>query len=101
MTELWSRHAPGLRDSILGMRVQSPLEIQQTLHNMIDGDLLVGSFDHGQIGYNRPFEGAGHYRTCVAGLYMCGSSCFPGGNITGLPGYNCQQVLKADLSIVD
>ena len=101
MTELWSRHAPGLRDSILGVRVQSPLEIQQTLHNMIDGDLLVGSFDHGQIGYNRPFEGAGHYRTCVAGLYMCGSSCFPGGNITGLPGYNCQQVLKADLSIVD
>ena len=32
-------------------------------------------------------------------LYLCGSSSHPGGNITGLPGYNCVQVLLADLRI--
>lgn len=101
MIELWAGYAPDLKDSIVDIRVQSPLEIPLTFPNMVDGDLLVGSFDHGQTGFNRPFKGAGHYRTCLEGLYMCGSSCFPGGNITGLPGYNCTQVLKADLGIVD
>jgi phytoene dehydrogenase-like protein len=63
------------------------------------GDLLVGSFERGQIGYHRPFPGAGNYRGHLPGLYLCGSSCHPGGNITGLPGYNCAQVLLGDLGI--
>jgi phytoene dehydrogenase-like protein len=63
------------------------------------GDLLVGAFTNGQVGYNRPFAGAGLYRAHVKGLYLCGSSSHPGGNITGLPGYNCAQVLLADLGV--
>jgi phytoene dehydrogenase-like protein len=64
--------------------------------NMKYGDLLIGAFSDGQTGYNRPFAGAGHYRGHVKGLYLCGSSSHPGGNITGLPGYNCAQVILAD-----
>jgi phytoene dehydrogenase-like protein len=60
------------------------------------GDLLIGALSDGQTGYNRPFAGAGHYRGHVKGLYLCGSSSHPGGNITGLPGYNCAQVILAD-----
>jgi phytoene dehydrogenase-like protein len=67
---------------------------------MRDGDLLVGAFTNGQIGYHRPFPGAGAYRTHLPGLYLCGSSSHPGGNITGLPGYNAAQVILADLGIV-
>ena len=48
---------------------------------------------------DRPFAGAGHYRGGVKGLYLCGASSHPGGNITGLPGYNCAQVLLADLGL--
>lgn len=66
---------------------------------MREGDLLVGALDHGQIGYHRPFPGAGHYRTCFEGLYLCGSCCHPGGNITGLPGYNAAQVIHSDLGL--
>jgi phytoene dehydrogenase-like protein len=66
---------------------------------MRDGDLLVGAFTGGQVGYNRPFPGAGEYRTHIQDLYLCGSSCHPGGNITGLPGYNAAQVILADLGI--
>jgi phytoene dehydrogenase-like protein len=32
-------------------------------------------------------------------LYLCGSSSHPGGNVTGLPGYNAAQVLLADLGL--
>ena len=64
---------------------------------MSRGDLLVGSFANNQIGYNRPFAGAGCYRTPVPGLYLCGGSTHPGGNITGLCGYNAARVIAADL----
>ena len=63
---------------------------------MRGGDLLVGSFAHGQIGWNRPFAGAGNYRTPVPGLYLCGGSTHPGGNVTGLCGYNAARVIAAD-----
>jgi phytoene dehydrogenase-like protein len=66
---------------------------------MREGDLLVGSFANGQIGYDRPFRGAGEYRTPLGGLYLCGSCCHPGGNVTGLPGYNAARVLRADLAL--
>jgi phytoene dehydrogenase-like protein len=99
MLDLWSRYAPNLPQAVDDWFTASPLDIERTLPNMRGGDLLVGSFDFGQIGYNRPFAGAGHYRGHLAGLYLCGSCCHPGGNITGLPGYNAVQVIRADLKL--
>ena len=66
---------------------------------MHQGDLLVGSFANDQIGYHRPFPGAGCYRTPVPNLYLCGGSTHPGGNITGLCGYNAAAVLAVDLGL--
>lgn len=40
--------------------------------------------------------GPGHYRGPVEGLYLCGSSSHPGGNV-GLAGYNCAQVVAKDV----
>lgn len=99
MLDVWSQYAPSLRGSIIDSFVRSPLDTERTLPNMRFGDLLVGAFTNGQIGYNRPFSGAGHYRGHVKGLYLCGASCHPGGNITGLPGYNCAQVILNDLGV--
>ena len=78
---------------------RSPLDTERTLPNMQAGDLLVGSFANDQVGYHRPFAGAGEYRTPVRGLYLCGGSTHPGGNITGLCGYNAARVIAADLEI--
>jgi phytoene dehydrogenase-like protein len=36
-------------------------------------------------------------RVAVPGLYLCGGSTHPGGNITGLCGYNAARVIAADL----
>ena len=99
LLQTWSRYAPNLERAVLDWHVRSPRDVERTLPNMRRGDLLVGSLDHGQVGYHRPFPGAGHYRTHLEGLYLCGSCCHPGGNITGLPGYNCAQVLTADLGL--
>jgi len=99
MLELWTEYAPNLADDTIGWFARSPLDTERELPNMRGGDLLVGSFANGQVGYDRPFRGAGQYRTPVEGLYLCGSSCHPGGNITGLPGYNAAQVLLGDLGL--
>ena len=99
MLELWKAYAPNIEHDVIDWFTRSPLDTERMFPNMKEGDLLVGAFTNGQIGYNRPFPGAGNYRGHVEGLYLCGSSCHPGGNITGLPGYNCAQVLFKDLQI--
>ena len=99
MLELWTEYAPNLASDTIGWFARSPLDTERMLPNMRGGDLLVGSFANGQVGYDRPFRGAGQYRTPIDGLYLCGSSCHPGGNITGLPGYNAAQVVLADLGL--
>jgi phytoene dehydrogenase-like protein len=100
MLELWARFAPNLAGgAVLDWFTRSPLDTERTLPNMQAGDLLVGSFAHDQIGYNRPFAGAGQYRTPVPGLYLCGGSTHPGGNITGLCGYNAAAVVATDLGL--
>jgi phytoene dehydrogenase-like protein len=99
MLRLWTRYAPNLEGAVLDAFVRSPADTERDLPNMRQGDLLVGSFDDGQVGYHRPFAGAGQYRTPIAGLYLCGGSTHPGGNITGLCGYNAARVIAADLSL--
>jgi phytoene dehydrogenase-like protein len=98
LLKLWSELAPNLgRGIIRDQFVLTPADTEITLPNMRRGDLLVGSFANNQIGYHRPFAGAGCYRTPVPGLYLCGGSTHPGGNITGLCGYNAARVIASDL----
>ena len=99
MRKLWQAHAPNLADAIVDSFARTPLDIARDLPNMRDGDLLVGAFANDQVGYHRPFSGAGNYRTHLGGLYLCGASSHPGGNITGLPAYNAAQVILADLGL--
>ncbi|MFN7994595.1 MAG: NAD(P)/FAD-dependent oxidoreductase [Bryobacteraceae bacterium] len=100
MLELWSQYAPNLsHGSVIDSFTRTPLDVERTLPNMRYGDLLVGSFANGQVGYNRPFADAGQYRTPVPGLYVCGGSTHPGGNITGLCGYNAARIVAADLGL--
>ena len=99
MLDLWTQYAPNLDYDVIDWFTRSALDTERTFPNMREGDLLVGAFTNGQIGYHRPFPGAGHYRGHVKGLYLCGSASHPGGNITGCPGYNCAQVIFSDLNI--
>jgi phytoene dehydrogenase-like protein len=43
----------------------------------------------------RPINGMAHYHCGVKGLYLCGASAHPGGDISGAPGRNSAlQALK-------
>ncbi|MFT5369970.1 MAG: phytoene dehydrogenase-like protein [Candidatus Latescibacterota bacterium] len=99
MFDRWCDFAPNLRDDVIDWFVRSALDTERSLPNMVGGDLLVGAFGNGQVGFDRPFPGAGHYRGYLDGLYLCGSCCHPGGNVTGLPGYNAAQVILNDLGL--
>ena len=100
MLDLLAKYAPNLTsDAVVDSFTRSPLDTERDLPNMQSGDLLVGSFANNQIGFNRPFPGAGEYRTPVPGLYLCGGSTHPGGNVTGLCGYNAARVLASDLGL--
>lgn len=99
MLDRWCDYAPNLKDDVLDWFVRSALDTERSLPNMVGGDLLVGAFSNNQVGYNRPFDGAGNYRGYLDRLYLCGSCCHPGGNITGLPGYNAAQVILNDLGL--
>ncbi|MEM0175786.1 MAG: NAD(P)/FAD-dependent oxidoreductase [Metallosphaera sp.] len=44
----------------------------------------------------RPVKGWG-YRTPIKGLYLTGAGTYPGGQVTGLPGYNVVLAVKEDL----
>ncbi|MCB1276799.1 NAD(P)/FAD-dependent oxidoreductase [Prosthecobacter sp.] len=99
MLELWQTYAPNLREAVLGSFTRSALDTERLLPNMRRGDLLVGSFANDQVGYHRPFKGAGAYRTEIPGLYLCGGSTHPGGNVTGLCGYNAAKVVLADYGL--
>lgn len=100
MLGLLARFAPNLTSkTVIDTFTRSPLDTERDLPNMQTGDLLVGSFADNQIGFNRPFPGAGEYRTPVKGLYLCGGSTHPGGNVTGLCGYNAARVLASDLGL--
>jgi phytoene dehydrogenase-like protein len=97
LLRLWTQYAPNLANAVVDSFPRSPLDTERSLPNMQAGDLLVGSFANGQVGENRPFAGAGRYRTPLEGLYLCGGSTHPGGNVTGLCGYNAARVIATDL----
>lgn len=99
MLALWRKHAPNLEEAVIDSFTRTPLDVERELPNMREADLLVGAFTNGQIGHDRPFPGAGRYRAHIPNLYLCGSSSHPGGNVTGLPGYNAAQVILADLGL--
>jgi phytoene dehydrogenase-like protein len=96
----WRRFAPNLTDRVILNRFAlSPLDTERHFPNMAGGDLGVGWMGPEQRGVHRPVAGWRPYRTPVPALYLCGACTHPGGNITGLPGYNAAAAIAADLGI--
>ncbi len=49
------KYAPNLEYDVIDWFTRSALDTERMLPNMREGDLLIGAFMNGQIGYNRPF----------------------------------------------
>ncbi|QBJ95585.1 NAD(P)/FAD-dependent oxidoreductase [Rhodococcus sp. ABRD24] len=87
--EFWQRYAPNVGGAnLLGAFATTPLDTERRFPSMQRGDLYHGWLGPGQRGVDRPFPGMrGHAVPGIDGLYLAGSSAYPGGNITGFPGY--------------
>jgi phytoene dehydrogenase-like protein len=87
------RYAPGLRVSISCAELLTPLDIERQFR------ITGGHWHHADLAFDqffmvRPVPGAAQYQTPVAGLYLCGAGCHPGGGVMGTAGRNAaRQVL--------
>lgn len=77
--------------------VQLPADIAQTT------GVPGGHWHHGEIALDqlltlRPANGVAEYATGLPGLFFCGASAHPGGDITGLPGRNAARAMLEGVS---
>jgi len=87
--------APNFRDTIVGRRVLSPLDLEREF-GLVGGDIFHGALSLDQLFSARPVLGHGSYRTPIDGLYLCGSGTHPGGGVTGVPGHNAAREVLRD-----
>jgi phytoene dehydrogenase-like protein len=97
IVKILADYIPSLKRSIVARRFYSPVDFEREF------GLVAGNFAHldmtpAQMFGLRPVAGLSQYRTPVRGLYLCGSGCWPGGTVTGLPGHNAAQQVLRDLS---
>jgi phytoene dehydrogenase-like protein len=85
-------YAPRLRDSIRGMELLTPPDIEREFR------ITGGHWHHAELALDqflmvRPVPGAAQYHTPVPGLFLCGAGCHPGGGVMGLAGRNAARQL--------
>jgi phytoene dehydrogenase-like protein len=95
MIDTVDRYAPNFKKSVLGMQINSPLDLERTF-GLVDGDIFHGQLDLNQLFSARPMLGHADHRAPIAGLYMCGAGTHPGGGVTGAPGHNAAGVILSD-----
>jgi phytoene dehydrogenase-like protein len=97
IVDILTSYMPSLKQSIVERRYFSPVDLEN------EYGLVAGNFSHidmtpAHMFGNRPVAGLSDYRTPVRGLYLCGSSVWPGGTVTGVPGHNASHQLLRDLA---
>src|ERR671912_734512 len=95
MIETVDRYAPGVKGSVLGRQVLSPLDLEREF-GLIGGDIFHGALSLDQLFAARPMLGHADYRGPLGGLYHCGAGAHPGGGVTGAPGHNAARAILAD-----
>jgi phytoene dehydrogenase-like protein len=88
----WHDIAASYNDAFL--RIWRRYALNVTADNLLDHRFVVPD------SYDRKLllrHGADQYRSPIQGLYLCGTSTFPGGGVHGACGYNAAAVILTDL----
>ncbi len=91
-----SEHSPDLRSKILHKHINTPDDLEKKF-GLSGGHIFHGELSLPQLFCLRPSPQWANYRTPIENLWMCGSSCHPGGCITGAPGRNAALELLAEI----
>lgn len=86
---------PGIAAQVTGATLATPADIEARF-GLPGGHWHHGEFRVDQMLMLRPFAGAAQYRMPVAGLYLCGAGAHPGGDVTGVPGWNAAGIALKD-----
>lgn len=91
--DIIERHAPGIRQKIIGRAVVSPLDLEADNPNLVGGDQVAGSHHLSQNFLFRPALGHATGKTPVEGLHITGASVWPGAGTGAGAGYMLAQKL--------
>jgi phytoene dehydrogenase-like protein len=87
-------YAPDIREHIVYRELLTPADLQQSWH-VTGGHWHHTEYALDQLLMMRPTYEAAQYRTPIAGLYLCGAGCHPGGDLMGGPGHNAaREILR-------
>jgi len=96
----WAKAAPNMKPENIVMSVgETPEDIAIRFPNMRRGGIKHGDYTPMQLGYNRPNIECSTSKTPVEGLYLCGASTYPGGMVTGGPGYIAANKVAEDMGL--
>ncbi|MCJ8344519.1 NAD(P)/FAD-dependent oxidoreductase [bacterium] len=93
--DILTDYAPNFKDLVLHRQIFTPGDIEKE-YGATGGSLFHGRMTLDQMFSMRPVPGYANYRSPVKGLYMCGSSCHPGGGVMGTPGMNASKEILKD-----
>ena len=88
--------APGFSDGVIASQVLLAPDIEARV-NLPQGHIFHGELALDQLFFKRPAPHYADYRGPLQGLYMCGSSCHPGGGVSGIAGHNAAREILKDL----
>ncbi len=98
--EKWAKAAPNMkRENIIMSVGETPEDIAIRFPNMRRGGIKHGDYTPMQLGYNRPNIECSTSKTPIDGLYLCGASTYPGGMVTGGPGYIAANKVAEDMGL--
>jgi phytoene dehydrogenase-like protein len=81
----FERFAPGFRERILAMKVETPADLEARNANDVGGDITGGLQDLGQL-FARPTLRLDPYATPDPAIFLCSASTPPGGGVHGMCG---------------
>jgi phytoene dehydrogenase-like protein len=100
MLDKWRKAAPNMkRENIILTNTETPVDIEIRFPNMRRGAIKHGDYTPMQLGYNRPNTDCSTSKTPIDGLYLCGASIYPGGMVTGGPGYVAANRVAEDMGL--
>jgi phytoene dehydrogenase-like protein len=81
-----------LSETIIGREIITPTDVEATT------GAPGGHWHHGEMAADqmlmlRPALGIDQYALPVDGLFLCGASTHPGGDVTGIPGRNAARAV--------
>ena len=85
--ETLERYSPGLGARIVDSELLTPADLEREFR-ISGGHWHHGALSFDQFFFTRPVPGATRYATPLAGLYLCGAGCHPGGGVMALAGRN-------------